>query len=73
MNERAGFLFVFVVMLFFGLYALIIPKAVKKENEETVFSWLPVWGWRLFGIALLAVSGFFLHLFLRHPPSMRVL
>jgi type II secretory pathway component PulF len=79
MNDRAGFLFVFVVMLFFGLYAVILPRAVKKENEDvpgfhkTGFSWVPVWGWRLFGIALLAVSGFFLNLFLRHSPSMRVL
>jgi hypothetical protein len=79
MNDRAGFLFVFVVMLFFGLYAAINPKAVKKENQdvpgfyETGFSWMPVWAWRLFGIALLAVSGIFLYLFLRHSTSMRVL
>ena len=78
-NDQAGFLFVFVVMLFFGLYAVTNPKAVKKENEDvpgfhkTGFSWMPVWAWRLFGIALLAVSGIFLYLFLRHSPSMRVL
>jgi hypothetical protein len=58
MNDRAGFLFVFVVMLFFGLYAVIIPKSVKKENEEAEFSWVPVGGGRLFGVALLAVSRF---------------
>jgi hypothetical protein len=57
-----------VVMLLSGLYALVNPKAVKKENEDvpgfykTGFSWVPVWGWRLFGIVLLAVSGFFLYL-----------
>ncbi len=79
MNDRAGFLFVFVVMLFFGLFGVIFPKAAKKGNEDvpgfpkTGFSWVPVWGWRLFGIALLAVSGIFLYLFLRHSPSMRVL
>ena len=79
MNNRVGFLFVFVVMLLSGLYALVNPKAVKKENEDvsgfhkTGFSWMPVWGWRFFGIALLAVAGFFLYLFLRHSPSMRVL
>jgi hypothetical protein len=72
MNDRAGFLFVFVVMFFFGLYAVINPKAVKKGNEDvpgfhnTGFSWMPVWGWRLFGIALLGVAAIFLHLFLRH-------
>jgi hypothetical protein len=59
-------------MLLSGLYALVNPKAVKKENEDvtgfykTGFSWVPVWGWRLFGIVLLAVSGFFLYLSLRH-------
>jgi hypothetical protein len=79
MNDRAGFLFVFVVMLFYGLYAVIIPKAVKKENEDvpgfykTGFSWVPVWGWRLFGIALLGVSAIFLYLFLRHSPSVQAL
>jgi hypothetical protein len=77
-NNRAGFLFVFVVMLLFGLCAIANPKVVKKGNEDvpgfrkTGFSWVPVWGWRLFGIALLAVSGFFLYLFLRHSPSVRV-
>ena len=79
MNDRAGFLFVFVVMLFFGLYAVILPNAVKKGNADvpgfpkTGFSWMPVWAWRSFGIALLGVSAIFLHLFLRHSPSMKVL
>jgi len=49
---------VFVVMLLFGLYAVINPKAVKKGNEDvpgfhkTGFSWVPEWGWR-FSILLL--------------------
>jgi uncharacterized BrkB/YihY/UPF0761 family membrane protein len=79
MNNRVGLLFVFVVMLLFGLYAVVNPKAVKKGNEDvpgfhkTGFSWMPVWGWRFFGIALLVVAGVFLYLFLRHSPSMRVL
>jgi hypothetical protein len=34
MNDRAGFLFVFVVMLVFGLYGVINPKAVKKANAD---------------------------------------
>jgi hypothetical protein len=72
MNDRAEFLFVFVVMLVFGLYGVINPKAVKKVNADVPgfpksgFSWMPVWGWRLFGIALLAVSGLCLYLFLTH-------
>ena len=72
MNDRAGFLFVFVVLLLFGLYSVLSPKAVKKENAyvpgfpKTGFAWMPVWGWRLMGIAELAASGFFLYLFLRH-------
>jgi hypothetical protein len=72
MNNRAGFLFIFVVMLFFGLYSVISPKAVRKENADvpgfpkTGFSWMPVWGWRLVGIALLVVSGFCLYMFLAH-------
>ena len=79
MNNRVGFLFVFVVMLLFGLYAVVSPRAVKKGNEDvpgfhkTGFSWMPVWGWRFFGIVLLAESGFFLFLLRRHSPSMRVL
>ena len=79
MDDRAGFLFIFVVMLFSGLYAVVFPKTVKKGNEDvpgfhkTGFSQVPVWGWRLIGIALLAVSGFFLYLFLLRSPSTRVL
>ena len=51
MNDRAGFLFVFVVLLLFGLYSVLSPKAVKKENADvpgfpkTGFAWMPVWGW----------------------------
>jgi hypothetical protein len=72
MSDRAGFLFVFVIMFLSGLYSVINPKAVKKENADvpgfpkTGFSWMPVWGWRLMGIAFLAVSGLFLYLFLTH-------
>jgi hypothetical protein len=61
-----------LLCFFFGLYALINPKAVKKGNEDvpgfhkTGFSWVPVWGWRFCGIALLAVAGIFLYLFLTH-------
>ena len=71
-SAHYGFLFIFVIMFFSGLYSLINPKAVKKENADvpgipkTGFSWMPVWAWRLMGIALLAVSGFFLYLFLAH-------
>jgi len=66
-------------MLVFGLYSVINPNAVKKENEDvpgfpkTGYSWVPAWGWRLAGIGLLVVSGFFLYLFLKHSPSTRVL
>jgi hypothetical protein len=48
MSDRTGFLFVFVVMLFFGLYSVINPKAIKKENADvpgfpkTGFSWKPM-------------------------------
>jgi hypothetical protein len=70
MSTHYGFLFIFVIMFLSGLYSVINPKAVKKENADvpgfpkTGFSWMPVWGWRLMGIALLAVSGFSLYLFL---------
>ena len=79
MNDQAGYLGIFVVMLCFGLYALINPKAVKKGHEDipgfnkTGFSWVPEWGWRLSGIALLGVSAIFLYLFLRHSRFMPVL
>jgi hypothetical protein len=79
MNERFGFLFVSVVMLLSGLYAVANPKAVKKGNEDvpgfhkTGFSRVPVWGWRLLGIALLGVAGFFLYLFLTHTTANQVL
>jgi len=69
MNNRAAFLFVSSVMLLFGLYFIINPKTVKKENAdvsgfpETGFSWMPAWGWRLFGIFLLAISGLCLYVF----------
>jgi formate-dependent nitrite reductase membrane component NrfD len=71
-NDRAGLLFVFIVMLLFGLCSVISPKAVKKENADvpgfprTGFSWVPVLGWRLFGIFLLTVSGLCLYMFLKH-------
>jgi hypothetical protein len=72
MSDHTSFLFLFVVMFLFGLYAVINPKAVKKENADvpgfpkTGFSWMPAWGWRLMGIVVLAASGFFLYLFLTH-------
>jgi len=71
-SDRYGFLFIFVIMLLSGLYSVINPRAVEKENADvpgfpkTGFSWMPVWGIRLVGIALLAVSGFFFYMFLTH-------
>ena len=35
-NNRAGLLFISVVMLFFGLYSVINPKAVSKENSVSI-------------------------------------
>jgi hypothetical protein len=70
MSHRYGFLFISVAMFLFGLYGVINPKGVKRENADvpgfadTGFAWMPVWGWRLTGIALVALSGFFLYLFL---------
>jgi hypothetical protein len=70
MSDHYGFLFVFVIMFLSGLYSTINPKAVEKENADvpgfpnTGLSWMPVWGIRLVGITLLAVSGVFLYLFL---------
>ena len=71
-RDRAGFLIISVVMLIFGLYFVVKPEAVKKENADvpgfpkTGFSWMPVWGWRLVGVALLGVAGLCLYIFLTH-------
>jgi len=69
-NDRYGFLF--AVAFLSGLYSVIKPQAVKKENADvpgfpkSPFSRMPAWGWRLAGIALLAVSGLFLYLSQNH-------
>jgi hypothetical protein len=71
-SDRYGFLFVFLIMLLSGLYSVFNPKAVKAENADvtgfpkTGFSLMPVWGWRFMGIVLIAISGFFLYMFLTH-------
>ena len=72
MSNRFGFLFLFVMLFLLGLFAAMNPKAAKKENADVVgfyktgFSWMPLWGFRLVGIATLGLSGFFLYMFLTH-------
>ncbi len=72
MSNRFGFLFLFVMLFLLGLFAVMNPKAAKKENADvpgfhkTGFSWMPIWGFRLVGIATLGISGFFLYMFLTH-------
>lgn len=70
MSNRFGFLFLFVMLALLGLFAVMNPN--KKENADvpgfykTGFSWMPIWGFRLVGIATLGLSGFFLYMFLTH-------
>jgi hypothetical protein len=72
MGDRFLFLFLFVMLFLLGLFAVINPKAAKKENADvpgfykTGFSWMPIWGFRLAGIGTLGLSGLFLYLFLTH-------
>ena len=72
MSNRFGFLFLFVMLALLGLFAVMNPRAAKKENADvpgfykTRFSWMPIWGFRLVGIATLGLSGFFLYMFLTH-------
>ena len=71
-GQVIGFLLLFVVLLALGLYAAINPKAVKGENADvpgfyrTGFSWMPIWAFRLVGLATVGLSGLFLYLFLSH-------
>jgi hypothetical protein len=70
MSDRLVFLLLFVMLLLLGLFAVLNPQAAKKENADvpgfykTGFSWMPVWGFRLVGIATLGLSGLFLYKFL---------
>jgi hypothetical protein len=65
MSDRFAFL-VFAIALFpMGIYAAINSKAAKKGNAgvpgfpKTGFAKMPVWFFRLVGIATVGMSGFF--------------
>jgi len=72
MSNRFGLLFLFVLLFLLGLFTVMNPRAAKRENVDvpgfykTGFSWMPIWGFRLVGIATLGLSGFFLYMFLTH-------
>jgi hypothetical protein len=41
MSDRSGFLFQFVMLFLLGLFAVINPKAAKKENADVPGSTRP--------------------------------
>jgi hypothetical protein len=74
MFDRLAFLFLAVVLLPLGLYALINPNGAKKQNADgpyfkTGFANMPLWFFRVGGIVTLGMSAFFTYMFWIHRIS----
>ena len=71
MSDRFGFLFLAVVLLPLGLYALLNPRGTKRQNADGPYfriglANMPLWFFRASGIATLAMSVLFAYLFWTH-------
>ena len=63
-GERWMFLGLAVALLMLGSYAILNPRAVKRENADgpyfrTGFARMPLWLWRVVGVITVGVAGFF--------------
>jgi len=71
MSDRFAFLFMAVVLLPLGLYALLNPRGTKKQNADrpyfkTGLANMPLWFFRAAGIVTLGMSAFFTYMFWTH-------
>jgi hypothetical protein len=71
MVDRSGFLYMAVVRLPLGLYALLNPRSAKKQNADgpyfkSGFADLPPWSFRAGGIVTLGLAAFFASMFWMH-------
>jgi len=65
------FLVLAVALLMLGSYAILNPRAVKRENADgphfsTGFARMPLWLWRVVGVITVGLAGFFVYMFLMH-------
>jgi hypothetical protein len=71
MSDRFGFLFLGIVLLPLGLYALLNPRGAKRQHADgpyvkSVFANMPRWFFRAGGIVTLGMSVFFAYMFWTH-------
>jgi uncharacterized protein YjeT (DUF2065 family) len=71
MGDHFGFLFFAVVLLLLGLYSLLNPRGVKKQNADGPYfksglANMPLWFFRAIGIVTLGMSAFFAYMFWTH-------
>ena len=67
MNDGIAFLFLSVILLPLGGYALFKPDAVKREYADgpyfKTFGQKPLWVFRSIGVLTIAMSIFFAYIF----------
>lgn len=71
MSERFAFLFLAVLLLPLGLYALVNPRGAKNQNADgpyfkSGFAGMPLWFFRLGGIVTIGISAFFAYMSWTH-------
>ncbi len=71
MSDHFGFLFLAVVLLPLGLYAMLNPRGAKRQNADGPYfksglANMPVWFFRAIGIVTLGMSAFFAYMFWTH-------
>jgi hypothetical protein len=71
MGDRFAFLFMAVVLLPLGLYALLNPRGAKKQNADgpdfkSGLANMPLWFFTAGGIVPLGMSAFFAYMFWTH-------
>ena len=71
MSNRFAFLFLVVVLLPLGLYALLSPRGAKKQNADGPYfksglANMPLWLFRAFGVVTLGMSALFVYMFWSH-------
>ena len=71
MSDRLGFLLGALVLLILGVYALVNPQGVKRENADgpyfkTGFAGMPIWFFRAMGVLTVGMAAFFVYMFWTH-------
>ncbi len=71
MSDHFGFLFLALVLMILGLYALIDPRGAKRENADgpyfkTGLARMPLWLFRAMGAVTVGMAAFFAYMFWNH-------